>query len=48
MLGDDVFDVVLAGFVECDLQALCAFFALRGEAVLVFAVDLGGLLAVAD
>jgi hypothetical protein len=48
MLSDDVFDVVLAGFAECDLQAMCALFALCREAVLVFAVDLGWLLTVAD
>jgi hypothetical protein len=48
MLRDDVLNVIRAVRAKGDLQALGALFALRGEAVLVFAVDLWGLLAVAD
>jgi hypothetical protein len=48
MLSNDAFDVIWAVFAKGDLQALCAFFALGRQAVLVFAIDLWGLLTVAD
>jgi hypothetical protein len=48
MLSDDVLDIVWGVRAKGDLQALGALLALCGEAVLVFAIDLGGFLAVAD
>ena len=48
MLGNDALDIVRTCLAEDDLQTLCACFALGGETVWVFAVDLIRFLAVPD
>jgi hypothetical protein len=48
MLSDDTLDIIWTVLAKGHFEALCTFFTLCREAILVFAVNFWGLLAMAD